>query len=387
MNLRLVLTSCVLLLAMTNAALNASDIAAELEAIRSVRKEGQGNAEAAEAWKQLIARDTDVLIPLLEGMDEANELARNWLSSAVQVIAEKAETLPAVPLGEFLMTTRHHPRARQLAFELIERAEPETAARLVPGFLHDPSTDLRRRAVAELLDEGKRLTDEDDAAASSLLYRQALGAARDVDQIQEAARALTALGQVVDLPKHFGFLQYWKVAGPFSNKDRSGFETAYPPEAGVDLTDTYKTANGEVGWTDYATSDVYGMVDLNEPLGALKEVTAYAFTTFQAESAGPAELRLGCKNAWKVWFNGEFLFGRDEYHRLMRIDQYVLPIQLRQGPNTILVKVCQNEQVEDWTVEWQFQLRVCDATGTAILATDRPPTPLEPERGRQPDRA
>ena len=50
----------------------------------------------------------------------------------------------------------------------------------------------------------------------------------------------------------------------------------------------------------------------------------------------------------------------------MRIDQYQLPVQLRKGANTILVKACQNEQKEEWTVQWQFQLRVCDATGTAI---------------------
>jgi hypothetical protein len=33
------------------------------------------------------------------------------------------------------------------------------------------------------------------------------------------------------------------------------------------------------------------------------------------------------------------------------------------------VKCCQDEQKEEWTVEWEFQLRVCDSTGTAILAT------------------
>ena len=89
------------------------------------------------------------------------------------------------------------------------------------------------------------------------------------------------------------------------------------------------------------------------------------------------ELRLGCKNAWKIWLNGELLFGRDEYHRGMSIDQYQLPAQLKEGKNTILVKLCQNEQTEQWTVEWQFQLRVCDATGTAVLAANRLPTPTE----------
>jgi hypothetical protein len=32
----------------------------------------------------------------------------------------------------------------------------------------------------------------------------------------------------------------------------------------------------------------------------------------------------------------------------------------------ILVKCCQNEQTETWTVEWQFQLRISDENGTAI---------------------
>jgi hypothetical protein len=100
----------------------------------------------------------------------------------------------------------------------------------------------------------------------------------------------------------------------------------------------------------------------------LKEVTAYAATTFDSPSERTAELRLGCKNGWKVWLNGEFLFGRDEYHRGQQMDQYKLPCRLKKGANTVLVKCCQNEQKENWTVEWEFQLRVCDGTGTAILA-------------------
>src|SRR5690606_21486218 len=106
-----------------------------------------------------------------------------------------------------------------------------------------------------------------------------------------------------------------------------------------------------------------------------KQVVGYGYTEFQSAEERPAELRLGCKNAWKIWFNGEFLFGRDEYHRGQRIDQYILPITLKKGKNTILVKACQNEQEQDWTVQWEYQLRVCDETGTAILSTDRKPTP------------
>ncbi|MEM7383489.1 MAG: hypothetical protein AAF514_00965, partial [Verrucomicrobiota bacterium] len=155
---------------------------------------------------------------------------------------------------------------------------------------------------------------------------------------------------------------------------------AYPPEKEINLEAAYPGKEEEVRWQTYATSDHYGMVDINQPLGSLKEVVGYAYTEFDAARDQPAELRLGCKNAWKVWLNGELLFERDEYHRGMRIDQYKLQGKLKKGRNTILVKACQNEQTEDWTVQWQFQLRVCDATGTAILSTNRKPTPKKERR-------
>jgi hypothetical protein len=120
------------------------------------------------------------------------------------------------------------------------------------------------------------------------------------------------------------------------------------------------------------------MVDVNKAYpGMLKEVTAYAYTVYEAGEACDVELRLGCKNAWKIWLNGKLVFERDEYHRGTRIDHYQLKARLREGPNTLLVKLGQNEQTQPWTKEWQFQLRVCDATGTALLAANRPATPKQ----------
>jgi hypothetical protein len=101
-----------------------------------------------------------------------------------------------------------------------------------------------------------------------------------------------------------------------------------------------------------------------------KQVVGYAATEFASAEARDAEIRIGCKNGWKVWLNGELLFDRDEYHRGAKLDQYKLPCHLKAGKNVILVKCCQNEQTEQWTVEWEFQLRVCDATGTAIASAN-----------------
>ena len=361
-----------------------SAYAGAIDAIRAVENEGRGNEAAAEAWRDLVKGDIDSVLPLMEAMNGANGLAANWLLSAVEAVIDRevaaGKVLPVDQLGEFLMDTRHDPKARRLAFELLQRADADTAALLIPGMIADPSTALRREAIGELLGKAKALVDEKKTLAAGVIYRQALGSACDVDQIETASKAMKELGIEVDLPKHFGFLMHWAVIGPFDNTDRKGFDTVYPPENGVDLNAELDGKLGKVRWAELVTSNEYGVVDMNTSYGMQKDVTAYAFTEYNAASAGPAEIRLGCKNAWKIWLNGELVFGRDEYHRGKRIDQYKLSIQLKEGKNSLLVKLCQNEQEEDWTKEWEFQLRLCDATGTALLATDRPPTPKKSTR-------
>lgn len=363
---------------------SASDVLSAIQTILQVGPEGSGNAAASPAWQGLSRARADALLPILKAMDDANELAANWLRSAVDTIADRelkaGQPLPKSQLLAFLHDTKHHPRARRLAFELVQRLDPVEAARLVPGFLNDPSVELRRDAVQEVMNTAAKGLAARETEQASQRYSRALNHARDEDQIKTIAAALRELGEKVDLPRHFGFLTHWKVIGPFDNTDLRGFQTAYPPEEKVDLNAEYDGKLGKVRWQDHVTSHDYGILDLNGPLGTHKGVTGYAWTEFNAAEAQPAELRLGCKNGWKVWFNGKLLFGRDEYHRGARIDQYRLPVELQAGRNTILVKVCQNEDVKDWTKEWEFQLRVCNATGTAILARDRPPTPVTPAR-------
>lgn len=352
---------------------------ADLAKLLAVGPEGQGNAEAAAAWKALTASSTAADLPaLFTAMDEANPLAANWLRGAVFAVADRTaaagQTLPPGLLADFLKNPTHGPAGRLLAADLLQQTDRPAWDALVPGLLLDPVPALRREPVA-------RLTAEATAAKDKTKLRQALEAARDEDQVRAAADELRALGETVDLPRHFGFLMDWQVIGPFENKGRAGFETIFPPEQSIDLAASYpgkEIKSGQdpvVRWQPWTSNSEFGVVDLNKPLGMLKEVTGYATTTYHSAEARPAELRLGCKNAWKLWLNGKPVFGRDEYHRGMKIDQYRFPVQLQAGPNVILVKLCQNEQTETWTVQWDFQLRVCDASGTALLAPNRPPTP------------
>ena len=357
----------------------AASVSDSIKTIRAVGPEGQGNAAAAKAWKSLAQANTAALPEILRAMKDSSPLSANWLRAAVDTIADRGGKLPQQALLDFIADQKQEPRARRLAFELIQKSNSKLADKLIPGLINDPSVELRRDAVAHVLEAGTAKQTAKQTQAAVRDFRKALDAARDIDQIQAATTALRQLNQKVDLPRHFGFLMHWNVIGPFDNTERKGFATVFPPEKKIDFTATYEGKAGKVEWSEFITADEYGMVDINKaypgPGDGLKEVTAFAYTEYTAAGASPAQLRLGCKNAWKIWHNGQLVFSRDEYHRGIRIDQYQLDINLTKGRNTFLVKLCQNEQQQSWTKQWQFQLRVCDATGTAVLAADRPPTP------------
>ncbi len=353
-------------------------ISSSIKIIRAVGNEGQGNAAAAKAWKQLIKADATVLPTILGAMDGANPLAANWLRSAVDTIVSHDKKLPIGALKKFLKDKSHNPRARRLAFELIQRVEPDTSAGLIPSLINDPSVELRRDAVQQLIDEGATLQKDKKEAKAKPVFRKALDAARDIDQIKVVTTSLRQLKEEVDLPRHFGFLMHWQVIGPFDNTGRDGFVKVFPPEKGVKLDASHKGKTDNVNWSKFVTADEYGKVDINKAYpGLIKEVTAYAYTTYDSAEVRKVQLRLGCKNAWKIWVNDKLIFGRDEYHRGTRIDHYQLNANFKKGQNTILIKLCQDHQTQPWTKEWEFQMRVCDPTGTAILATNRPATPTE----------
>ncbi|MDF1825674.1 MAG: hypothetical protein P1U68_13595 [Verrucomicrobiales bacterium] len=370
-----------------NAPVHGAEPADWLTAFQEVGLEGEGNSAAAAAWGELTQYPADTIPQILDAMKGASPLAANWMRSAAGAILEREKkagaTIPTDEFRQFLLNRENAPGARFLAYEFLDEIASDSAATLVPGMLDDPSPPLRRIAVAQVIEEAKLIINDQDAA--SKLLRTALDAARDVDQINEIASLLREdLKQEVDLPTQFGFLMRWHLIAPFDNTGREGFDAVYAPETNVDLTATYQGKDEkEIRWESYSTSNDYGMVDFNQPFSPLKEVVGYAHTEFESSTERQVELRLGCKNAWKVWLNGELIFGREEYHRGIRIDQYVLPVMLKAGKNSILVKACQNEQEQDWTVQWEFQLRVCDSTGAAVLSDDRLPTPEPEQKGRR----
>ncbi len=352
---------------------HAASLDDQLKTIRSVGPEGQGHQAAIAAVGELSRSASPSLVPILKAFDDASPLAVNWLRGAFDAIAERELTrtgkLPAADLEAFVKDLNRSPEARRLAYEWLAKVDSSAADRLIPGMIRDASPEFRRDAVQRLIDRAAKAEEGKQTSDAISLYREALSGAIDDDQVKAIVKPLRELGQTVDLQKHFGFVTEWHLIGPFDNTDKKGFDIAYPPEQQIDLSAKYPGKMSDVAWERFETDDEYGVFNIAKKTAPHKGAVTYAYATFDSDKARNVELRLGTPNAWKLWVNGELAFARDEYHRGTQLDQYRVKSKLKMGTNTILLKICQNEQTEEWAQDWKYQLRVCDSSGAAILSS------------------
>jgi hypothetical protein len=168
----------------------------------------------------------------------------------------------------------------------------------------------------------------------------------------------------VNVAEYFGFITRWHLVGPFESKQGQALTSSYPPEKATDATGKFTGKGGaEVTWKGVHTADRYGTVDVNKLLVRDKDAAAYALTFVKADKPTPCEIRIGTPNAVQIFLNGEKLFEREEYHHGAALDMNYGKGRLKAGMNVIVLKIGQNNQKETWAQAWQFQARICDATG------------------------
>lgn len=358
----------------------ADDLPQSLAALQQASASGDDAAAMARAWSAVTQADAAQLPAVLSALDGAGPVAANWIRSAADAIAERqvqrGGPLPLKELERFVLDVKRLPRARRAAYELLCLGDPAAPQRLLPGMLHDASVELRRDAVASVLDQARAKLEAKDNEAAQQSLQRALAGAVDLDQVTQIEQRLKEMGQAIDVPRHFGYVMQWRLIGPFDNVGGNGFSVAYPPETEQKLDGNHPGKEGPVAWIEHQTEDRLGLVDLNKALGKNMGAAGYALATFESSQARPIELRMSCVCANKVWLNGKLLASNEVYHSGEEFDQYSAAGRLQAGQNTILVKVCQNEMKEPWAQDWRFSLRVCDETGTAVLSANRPATPV-----------
>ena len=151
----------------------------------------------------------------------------------------------------------------------------------------------------------------------------------------------------------------WSVIGPFDNTSGAGYDKAFIPEAATQLDTalTYDGHNGQIGWTQQTDKTFDGYVDFETIFGGdLNWVAAYAWTTLTVPDERIAHIYFGSDDQAKIWLNGESVFTDSTAHSVA-IDHATIPVTLKPGKNTLLVKVCDEE------IFWGFYLRITDTDG------------------------
>ena len=373
-NLVLRVASLVLLLASPLAAAESFEEA--LSRLKSIEPGSASQTPLKESWDVVAGGGIERLTTVLGAMSNVSPLSENWLRASADAIAERelqsSGKLPNKVLEKFVLDQTQAPRARRTAYEWLTQVDSTAADRLLPTMLDDSSLEIRHDAVARLLAEADSAQTDSEKLEK---YQLSLKSARSLDQMQQSVEQLQKLGEKPNLATVFGYLTDWKVIGPFDNMAGAGFEKVFPPEVDIDFSKQHEGKNGPVKWEPVSTTEKdhdlekVGVVDLNEILVEEKGVAAYVVATFVSDKEQELQCRYGTVNATKLWVNGELLISKDIYHMGGEFDQYIGIAKFRKGENTILLKICQNEQTDSWAKNWDFRLRVTDGLGGGIISS------------------
>lgn len=191
----------------------------------------------------------------------------------------------------------------------------------------------------------------------------------------ETYRARGDSQQAVKLNNQMGFIlnRDWLIIGPWSTgfnyQGLTAFNEALPPERKIELNQEYKAVSKtsrnqwlerEVHWVYPNFDIVQSYVDLRSVLKT-STMACFALSYIKLPIPTKAQMCLGVSGALKVWVNDKLVYLNPNQKSVPRVDEYIVPIELKKGLNKILVKVVQRgEKVTG------FYLRLTDENGMPL---------------------
>jgi hypothetical protein len=325
------------------------------------------------AWDRLVERGPAVLPLLLDAMSTKDTAALNWLRTAFDRIVDKEITAGGKRIDvdvfqKYAEDPKRPGRARRLTLDLVEQLRPGTRDKLLLNWLDDG--EFRFDAIAELIKKADKLPASD--AKTQLL--KGFAAVRDIEQTKQLAVKLDKLGEKVSVARHLGFILDWHVIGPFDAANQHGFKKVYPPEEKVDLKAELPGRDGTLKWKRFTLKEPnpssggrFGLINLLEPLGTHHDAVAFAYATIRIDKPIEAEFRGAADDNFTVWVNGKRAFGFEEYRNGVRHDRHRFKAMLKEGDNTVLVKICQAPlDASSPEPNWEFLLRVVGPAGAGL---------------------
>ena len=157
------------------------------------------------------------------------------------------------------------------------------------------------------------------------------------------------------LARSAGFINQWKVIGPFPNKDWVGAKIAYPPEKIIDFSKPVRYDTITAKWLTIDPEGIFPVISFDKLYGR-SALVAYAATTVNADHDMEAILKIGSNDGVVCWVNGKKVH-ENHIARGLTVDEDVVKVKLNKGENSILLKVLNEGNA------WEACLRVCDDRG------------------------
>jgi hypothetical protein len=186
------------------------------------------------------------------------------------------------------------------------------------------------------------------------------GDAEVTDDAVEQAYALVQSGKS-PFPEvcEGAFITKWLVLGPFDDKGVKFVTTEQTPNEG----DLHPKAGDELlgkNWIAFESTEADGHVDMGKAVAEGEKIAGFVYATVNASRASKGYLWIGSDDGAKVYLNGKEVFLKDIPQGAVA-DNYIAPVELRAGENTILIKI--NNQGGG---PWGFYVRFSDLDGKAI---------------------
>jgi HEAT repeat protein len=334
---------------------------------RSSPNKEQATAVLLASMKPLSPAERRLVLPVLSelgthaAMDAALAATREQdielRKQAVRVLAQWPNPAPAASLLQ--LATNTDPVLQVLAVRgCIDLAglEPDYSKRLalLQNVLSQCSrSDEKRQALSQL---GQVPTPDalhtalgylgesevaDEAGLAALMIAEKL-AGSDPKLAAETADKVLARCNTADIVKRAWairvkpagegpYIQDWLVSGPYSKPGAIGAQALF------DLSFAPEERNARAEWKPLPRAKI---ADLSAFFPGQMNCVAYLKTRVISPQDSKGALLLGSDDGVKAWLNGVVVHGNNVDRGLI-IDQDMAPIELKQGPNELLLKITQ----------------------------------------------
>jgi len=297
------------------------------------------------------------------GNDNEKAAARRGLltlADSLQAAGRKNEA-GAAYLASLKVAAEGDKEARRRAVTGIAACPIAEAADAVKSAATD--ADLREPAVRALVGVATALNSAGQKQAALDLYQTVTQMSPPMEIMREVAKGMAAAGAKVDLQGLLGTVTNWWVVGPFElGEQNKGWQVDYVDEPNVNLAGRYMSGNQRVQWKQVASDDPNGKIDLRKQVANRDQCIGYAYAEITVQEPTDALLLVGADDSEKMWVNGEKIF-EQFVARALQVDQDRVPVKLKAGTNTILVKIWQN------TMGWEFCMRIARPDGSPVSFT------------------